>query len=354
MKFIQQLDRADKISKAKQIVFENVEFTSGFAAFLDALKIDKLIGEDWSRFTNRDNTITWNDFRHREGVLLETDNNPMVYRSTRVVFSGSQSALLKVRSIMERMASYDGKPNIEAVEPVYQYHDSLNDLLWDGVDGSYALKPEVREKLMANAEAFFAFLKVEDLDVEDIVLTGSAANFNWNENSDVDLHIVVDMAKAEKKYGVLVKEYFDTKKRIWNDLHNIQIKGFPVEFYVEDNSEEHVSTGVYSIQNDEWVIEPKHEEPSVDDSAVRAKANAIIGEIQDVLSADKAEAVEKLMEKIRRMRQSGLSKSGEFSVENLAFKILRNDGWLEKMHDCKTKAFDRELSIEEEEWAHYC
>lgn len=354
MKFIQQLDRADKVSKAKQITFENVEFTSGFAAFLDALKIDKLIGDDWSRFTNSDRTITWNDYRHRDGVLLETSANPMVYRNSTVTFSGSQSALLKVRSIMERMANYDGKPEIETVEPTYQYHDRLNDLLWDMEADTYVLKPEIREKLLANAEAFFSFLKVEDLDIEDVVLTGSAANFNWNENSDVDLHIVVDMAKAEKKYGILVKEYFDTKKRIWNDLHNIQIKGFPVEFYVEDNSEEHVSTGVYSIQNDEWVIEPKHEEPSVDDSAVRAKADSLISEIKDVLHADKAEAVEKLMEKIRRMRQSGLSKNGEWAIENLVFKLLRNGKWLEKMSTLKTKLFDRELSVEEEEWSHYC
>lgn len=353
MKFIQQLDRANKVSKAKQITYENVKFTNVhrmFTKFLDELVRDKLISEAWARSGE-----VWDDYRYRDGVMLETTANPMVYNSTPVLtVSGSQNALLRFRGLMEKYADYDGKPEIEDIEVQYQYHSELNEQLWDQNGESYALKEDVVAKLRENAEAFYSFLKVEDLDVEDIVLTGSSANYNWTENSDVDLHIIVDMKKAEKLYGKLVEEYFDTKKRLWNDLHSIEIHGFPVEFYVEAAGEGHVSTGVYSVMNGEWVIEPKHEEPSVDDDAVKAKAAEVIAEVQDVLSSNKADAVEKLMDKIRKMRQAGLDKAGEFSTENLVFKMLRNDGWLEKMTECKTKAFDRELSIEDEEWAHYC
>ncbi len=351
MKMLQQLDRAHKISKAKQITFENVRFKNGFTAFLDALAVDRLIEHEWSGTQTRNGWV-WNDYRHRDGVLVETATNPNVYK-TSVTVSGSNSALLKVKSLMEAHAEYDGSPRPEDIDVTYQYHDSLHDDLWDRDGETYTLKPDVRDKLLENAEAFFSFLKVEDLDVDDVVLTGSAANFNWTENSDVDLHLIVDMDQAEKLYGPIVREYFDTKKRLWNDLHSIEINGFPVEFYVEAAGEGHVSTGVYSIQNDEWVIEPKHEEPSVDDGAVRVKAAELIRDVQDVLTSNKADAIETLIEKLRKMRQAGLDRAGEFSTENLAYKILRNGGWLEKLYDCKTKVFDRALSVEEEEWSHY-
>lgn len=351
MKFIQQLDRADKISKSKQIVYENVRFQSGsqFTNLLNELARVGLIDEHWTR-TPTDKSILWNDWRHRNGVLIETSVNPMIQGVTpTLTVSGNHSALLQVKSLMERFAEYDGKPEPEDIDLTYQYHDELNDMLWDKHGDSYSLDPSVRKKLLANAEAFFSFLKVEDVEVEDIVLTGSAANYNWTEHSDIDLHLIVDMETIMRKFGPLIKEYFDTKKRLWNDLHNIIIRGFPVEFYVEDSNEEHVSTGVYSLDNDQWIKEPTYEEPSVNDSAVKAKAAEVIGEIQDVLASNKASAVEHLMDKIRKMRQSGLSQNGEFSTENIVFKQLRNDGWLEKMSEFKTKTFDRALSIEEEE-----
>lgn len=347
MKFIRQLDKANKIAKAQQMTYENVSFKN-FGTFLQTLVIDKLISEDWAR-----NGTIWDDYRHRDGIILETDKNPMVYQGITLTVSGDKQALDKFRAVMERHADYNGAPQPEDIEVTHQYHDSLHEDLWDAEDDSYHLKPEIREKLLQNAEEFFSFLKMEDMEVEDIVFTGSAANFNWTENSDVDLHIIVDKAKAEKKYGKLVEEYFDAKKRVWNDLHNIIIRGFPVEFYVEGKGEEHHSSGIYSIQDDKWVVEPKHQEPSVDDSAVKAKAAEFIREIQDTLSADRADAVEKMMDKIKKMRQSGLEQAGEFSTNNIVFKILRNGGWLEKLANCKTKAFDRDLSVEDEELSHW-
>jgi hypothetical protein len=50
------------------------------------------------------------------------------------------------------------------------------------------------------------------------------------------------------------------------------------------------------------------------------------------------------------MRKAGLEKGGEFSTENIVFKTLRSSGALEKLNNCKTSIFDRELSIEDEEW----
>jgi hypothetical protein len=47
----------------------------------------------------------------------------------------------------------------------------------------------------------------------------------------------------------------------------------------------------------------------------------------------------KLKNKILEMRKEGLSRSGEFSVENLVFKKLRNEGYIEKIIELISKAY---------------
>jgi len=57
-------------------------------------------------------------------------------------------------------------------------------------------------------------------------------------------------------------------------------------------------------------------------------------------------AVDKIKEKLKRMRSSGLAKGGEFSVENLAFKVLRRSGYIGEVLEMKQEAYDRFRSIE--------
>jgi len=47
----------------------------------------------------------------------------------------------------------------------------------------------------------------------------------------------------------------------------------------------------------------------------------------------------KLKKKILEMRKEGLSRSGEFSVENLVFKKLRNEGYIEKIIELISKSY---------------
>ena len=53
---------------------------------------------------------------------------------------------------------------------------------------------------------------------------------------------------------------------------------------------------------------------------------------------------EKLKGKIKTMRQSGLSSQGIYSAENLAFKILRNNGLLEILSTLKSLSYDKLMS----------
>jgi ribosomal protein L17 len=49
----------------------------------------------------------------------------------------------------------------------------------------------------------------------------------------------------------------------------------------------------------------------------------------------------KVKEKLQKMRKEDLAKSGEFSVGNLAFKKLRNEGYIEKLIDIISGAYGR-------------
>ncbi|NJO59890.1 MAG: hypothetical protein HC836_16905 [Richelia sp. RM2_1_2] len=233
--------------------------------------------------------------------------------------------------------------NPEDVKLTFNYHKHLNPAIWQGK----SLRSEVEKKLETIANMFVEFLEIPELDIVDVIITGSNANYNWTGYSDLDLHIVVDMDKFQSQCSMLVGQYFQAKKKIWNDTHDIQIRGFNVELYVQDSEEEHTSSGVYSLMNSTWNVMPEYAKPSIDSAAVKIKAADImnqIDEIEDEGCID-IESIDKLKEKIRLMRKSGLERAGEFSVENLAFKTLRNNGYLEKLHDCSTIAMDKKLSL---------
>ena len=42
----------------------------------------------------------------------------------------------------------------------------------------------------------------------------------------------------------------------WNDAHEIKLFGFEVEIYVENKGEPHISSGLYSVLQDRWLVEP--------------------------------------------------------------------------------------------------
>ena len=57
----------------------------------------------------------------------------------------------------------------------------------------------------------------------------------------------------------------------------------------------------------------------------------------------------KIKDKIAKMRQSGLDDEGIYSPENLAFKMLRNANYLEKLSSLKIEAYDQMMSLDLEE-----
>tara|TARA_B100000212_G_scaffold172676_1_gene129821 strand:+ start:1081 stop:2004 length:924 start_codon:yes stop_codon:yes gene_type:complete len=232
----------------------------------------------------------------------------------------------------------------------FDTQDTLEPQIWEDEE----IKPEIRDKLVRIAMDFVKNLPV-DVNVKDITLTGSLANYNWSNYSDVDLHIIVDFLEVDENVE-LVKSFFDNARMKWNNNHDIKMKGYDVEIYVEDEREVHKSSGLYSLMNDEWIKRPRKYRSTIDFPAAKHKAEDIefqVNIVSNLITAKKYETalknIERLKNKIRNMRRAGLeSKLQEFSIENIAFKILRRNDTLGYLNDLKTKAYDAMMSVNEE------
>jgi len=222
------------------------------------------------------------------------------------------------------------------------YHHTLNQDVWDGDE----LRVDVRYKLLEIAKRFVEYLEVPDFKLVDVILRGSLVNYNYTQYSDFDLHVVTDFAAINSDITEL---FYMAKKKIWNDEHDITIKGHEVELYVEDKDAKNVSEGTYSVLDNRWLRVPEYRKPSIDDAAVSAKARDLMTQINRAIKAGSVEDIQRLQDKIKTMRQAGLDKGGEFSTENLAFKIVRNKGYLDKLYKNKNSKFDQELSLDEAE-----
>lgn len=215
----------------------------------------------------------------------------------------------------------------------------------------YKMKPEVRERLLEIAYQFLDYLKI-DLIVTDIVLTGSLANYNWSKYSDFDIHIIANYNQFPQSQLELYKELFMLKKALFNKTHDIRLFGYETELYVEGEEEAHFSSGVYSLLYDDWQHKPEKGDVKIDKETVKRKAqqwmdiiDGVLENIEDEDIEDAKELIEKYKEKLRKFRTCGLQKDGEYSSENLVFKILRRNGYLEKLRGASHKILEKGLSM---------
>lgn len=220
------------------------------------------------------------------------------------------------------------------------YHNELNPAVWDGDE----LRVDIRYKLLEIAKRFIEYLEVPGFKLVDVILRGSLVNYNYTAYSDFDLHIVTDFSTLDCD---ITEAFYLAKKRIWNDEHDIIIRGHEVELYVEDVDAKNISAGTYSVLDNRWLSIPKYQQPDVDDRAVNAKARDLMAQITRAIKSGSIEDITRLQDKIKAMRQAGLDRAGEFSTENLAFKIIRNKGYLNRLYKNKNNKFDQELSLDE-------
>lgn len=220
-----------------------------------------------------------------------------------------------------------------------QFHKELNPHLWE----NNLLKPDVRLKLMQIAKHFIQFLDLPDIRLTDITISGSNAAYSYTPQSDIDLHIVVDIPE-DKEF--IYKPLYDAKKNQYNYNHDIKIKGIDVELYVQDSDQKHHSLGIYSVLSNKWISEPTMAVIKINDSDVKAKVENYLNKIMQALTADDVETALAVQQEISKIRKSGLESGGEFSVENIAFKVLRAKGFIDQLKQHIYKLQDKALSLE--------
>lgn len=240
--------------------------------------------------------------------------------------------------------------NLKSILSSFHLRDDLNPKIWESSD---KMNPKVRERLLNIAYEFIDSLGV-DVVVSDVVMTGSLANYNWSQYSDIDLHIMADFNQFSEKELPLYEELFNLKKTLFNDKHNLTIFGYDVELYVQDESESHFSSGEYSILHNEWKTEPKKDNTEIDIELIQSKSEKWMKLIDDVIENAKdepldiaVEMIDKYKDKIKKYRTAGLEKGGEMSDDNLVFKVLRRNGYIQKLFDFKNDFIDKTLSMKE-------
>lgn len=237
----------------------------------------------------------------------------------------------------------------------FRLKDILSKDIWVKQDGGYTMKPNVRERLLKIANDFIDFLDV-DLVISDIIMSGSLANYNWSDYSDIDLHVVADFSQFNEIEKPLYEELFYLKKSIYNKKHDITIYGYEVELYVEDESQinEVKNIAKFSILDNEWIETPTQDDVSFSNETVKTKSkqwmniiDKLIDNIKDEDFEDAKILIDKYNDKLRKYRTCGLQSGGEYSDENLVFKVLRRNGYLEKLRGLKDKLTDSALTLKE-------
>ena len=225
----------------------------------------------------------------------------------------------------------------EFIDPNPHHHE-LNPVLWD----NNSLRKEVRLRLLKIARHFALYLNVPILNLKDITLSGSSAGYNYSDYSDIDLHLVVSKTNGND-------ELFTAKKNLYNNEHNLSIEGIPVELYVQPADQVHHSAGIYSVLDNKWINEPVHEEPTIDPKDIKSKARNYAAKINLAMRSQDVSKCREAMDDLKRLRKAGLESNGEQSVENLAFKLLRARGQIDKLRKYITKLESAELSIGEQD-----
>lgn len=242
------------------------------------------------------------------------------------------------------MKSYVQPRSAWIAESSTYYKDKLNPKFWSNEE----FDPMVRTKLLAIAQDFYEGLQLT-VPIVDVQLTGSIANYTWTEYSDLDVHVILDFKSIGEDIE-LVKKALDGQRFIWNMRHPVIIKEHDVELYAQDENEPHVSSGLFSLMKNEWIKKPVWNEPVIDELDVKRKVEAYITEIEELEknlrdgsnefeARELLERVGALKTKIMKARKDGLAETGEFSVENLVFKQLRNQGWIERLIDAGAKSY---------------
>ena len=218
-----------------------------------------------------------------------------------------------------------------------EVHDTLNPKLYNGME----MKQEVFDKLIEIYKEFLDFIDIP-LNIVDVEVVGSNASYNYNENSDIDLHIIVN---SEVTYvePTILRQLYNDRKGAFNRDYDITVEGIPVELYIEDVNDGNATNGRYSLLEQRWIVEPQpihYDIPDISQDLMSYQEKC-----SELLASDNAEEVRQFINDLYMLRKLGLAESGEASVGNLVFKELRSMNMLQDLKDYYYELRSRDLSV---------
>jgi hypothetical protein len=229
-------------------------------------------------------------------------------------------------------------------ETTLEYHDELNPLLWS--NGTF--DAAARAALLKLAEFWREDALIPKEAVKDILVVGGNANYNYTKYSDIDLHLLVNKDMIPDCDEEILDDYLKDKKKLWGLTHDVKIYGIPVEIYAQGLNEKYgKDQGVFSLKNNKWIQKPEKTKIDVDDAIVRKKAKDLENKIRFIIDnkVDKIDVIKSFKEKLRNLRSVAVKKGGEFSVENLAYKEVRNKGLIDELQKYLDSLEDRTFSL---------
>jgi len=312
------------------------------ATHLERMAVEKA-GLSWKEYSAYlDPYIKKVHYEHLDKVPKDLDLEPYADEHDKKVLTALMSKE-HVKNVVSRTVKESVGLPIDETKISLEYHDELNPKLW--LD--FELKPEIKDKLIAFGYAWADFAMIPRTMIQDIIILGGNANYNYTSKSDIDVHIIIDRYKLPANKP-MVDDYLQSKKMLWTLTHNIKIAGLPVEPYAQDSSAPYPENqGVYSLLKGQWIQKPIRKQMDFkNDPNLKKKVMFYSNMINSMIKGNmSAEAFRDLKSKISNMRAAAIAQGGEFSFENLVFKELRNRGLLDKMNKYMSTLHDKELSL---------
>jgi hypothetical protein len=195
------------------------------------------------------------------------------------------------------------------------------------------LRPDLRAKAMAFAQARFDDLRLPNLKILDMLYVGSLASYEYDALSDVDVHIIIDPASFAGDPAML-RRYLNTV----NDLnefifYDVTIFGRKADYsFYADSVARRIEpgVGVYSLFENKWLSKPIPAPVRFSKDSVYTDLLAYVrryNDLVDAYAADKnrfqCERFSQLREDIRLYRRKGIARDGIRSTENIVYRATR-------------------------------
>lgn len=228
-------------------------------------------------------------------------------------------------------------------------------LIWDKEEGkSWEIDPKAKRKFFRIAKEFYSEFKslLKQRDIYDIQITGSIANLDWNSNSEIDIHVLVNFDDIDKGNLRDIKNEIESICFEWDLKNNPKFKGHDIDLFVQDKRDPHSYSALYSLMNNKWIKAPNEEEIEIDDRDADKKYDSIVFSIERLETIFKEiqdkEKVKKyyrlgleLKRRIQKIKKSYDSSEDSFSVEGMVYKKLKNSGYIEKLIEILAYAYER-------------